>query len=279
MNSGPDPSASPSDGAHPKDDAASDSGETPLDRSTADIAIVCAHSGEVRPFLKRLDRQRKYSERGTTFRGGFLGELLRVAVITPASGFAAHRLATETLIREHRPAWVFSVGFSSGLAEEVRSGDLVVASEIVDTHGNSMPVKCSIPGRKRIHVGRLLVADSHPLESEAKQALFREHSALAVDTTSLAVAQICAETNTRFLCIRSIVDEVAESVSPQAATFVFESGSRAAGKTLGAVIQSFSRISELNAWRTRSANAADHLDRFLTGIVEQLGEKIVERRF
>ena len=36
------------------------------DRSSADIGIVCTHKGEVKPFLKRLDRLRSYSEKKMT---------------------------------------------------------------------------------------------------------------------------------------------------------------------------------------------------------------------
>ena len=128
--------------------------ETAPDRSSADIGIVCTHKGEVKPFLKRLDRLRSYAEKKMTVRGGFLGESTRIALVEADEGFASHRAATELLIAEHRPAWILSVGFSSSLSEDVQPGDIIIANEISDTHVNSLPVKCSIPARKTHSCGQ-----------------------------------------------------------------------------------------------------------------------------
>ena len=38
------------------------------------------------------------------------------------------------------------------------------------------------------------------------------------------------------------------------------------------------KISVMNAWRERTNNAAGHLDRFVTGIVEQIAESIERQR-
>ena len=47
------------------------SAEPVPDRSTADVGIVCTHKGELKAFLKRVDRQRSYTEKKITVRGGF----------------------------------------------------------------------------------------------------------------------------------------------------------------------------------------------------------------
>jgi hypothetical protein len=85
------------------------------DRSSADVGIVCTHKGEVKPFLKRVDRSEVTPNGRSTVRGGFLGETIRLAIAEAGEGFASHRAATELLINEHRPAWILSVGFSSSL--------------------------------------------------------------------------------------------------------------------------------------------------------------------
>ena len=120
------------------------SAEEPVsDRSSADIGIVCTHKGEVKTFLKRVDRQRSYTDKKITVRGGFLGEATRIAVAEAGEGFATHRAAAELLVAEHRPSWILSLGFSSSLSEDVKPGDIVIANEIADTHVNSLPVKCT----------------------------------------------------------------------------------------------------------------------------------------
>ncbi|HQX49399.1 MAG TPA: hypothetical protein PLR25_05800 [Planctomycetaceae bacterium] len=260
----------------PKKKTAAD--EPAPDRSTADIGLVFTHRGEVKPFLKRIDRQRRYAEGKILVRGGFLSETTRVVLAEADEGFAAHRAATELLISEHKPSWIISIGFSSSLSDEVQPGDIVVANEISDTHVNSLPVKCNIPARKRIHVGKLIVADSHPVTPAEKKALRDRFPGLAADTSSLAVAQVCQEHNVRFLAIRVAVDSIDEEIPEQAASMIFHPTSRALGSALGAMFKGLRKISVMNAWRERTNNAAGHLDRFVTGIVEQIAESIERQR-
>ena len=252
--------------------------ESAPDRSSADIGIVCTHNGEVKPFLKRLDRTRSYSEKKWTVRGGFLGESTRIALVEADEGFASHRAATELLITEHRPTFVLSVGFSSSLSEDVRPGDIIVANEISDTHDNSMPVKCSIPARKRIHVGKLIVADDHPVTPSEKRSLRDRCPGLATDTSSLAVAQVCKERTVRFMAIRVAVDSLDEEIPEQAASMIFHPTSRALGSALGTLFKGLRKIAIMNQWRERTNNAAGNLDRFVTGIVEQIAESIERQR-
>ena len=252
--------------------------EATPDRSSADIGIVCTHKGEVKPFLKRLDRTRSYSDRKMTVRGGFLGESTRVVLAEAGEGFAAHRAATELLLSEHRPTWILSVGFSSSLVEEVRPGDLVIANEISDTHVNSLPVKCNIPPRKRIHVGKLIVADRHPVTPTEKAALRERFPGLAADTSSLAVAQVCQERSIRFMAIRVAVDSIDEEIPEQAASMIFHPTSRALGSAIGILFKGLKKIAVMNQWRERTNNAAGNLDRFVTGIVEQIAESLERQR-
>ncbi len=249
------------------------------DRSSADIGIVCTHKGEVRTFLKRLDRQRSYTENKLSVRGGFLGELTRIAIVEAGEGFALHRAATELLISAHRPSWIISAGFSSSLAEDVRPGDIVVANEICDTHGNCLSVKCTIPPRKRIHVGKLVVTDEHPITPDEKNSLRDRFPELAADTGSLAVAQVCQEHNVRFLAIRAVVDALDEEIPEQAASMMFHPTSRALGSALGTLFKGLRKMSEMNRWRERTGVAASNLDRFVTGIVEQIAEAIERQKY
>ena len=115
--------------------------EPTFDRRSADIGIVCTHNVGIKPLLKVLDRTRKYVDETSVFRGGFLDEVIRIAIVEAGSGFAAHRAVAETLIKEHNPAWVISLGFSSALTRDVKAGDICLANEICDTHGNTLPIK------------------------------------------------------------------------------------------------------------------------------------------
>lgn len=253
-------------------------GEPVSDRSSADIGIVCTHKGELKPFLKRVDRQRSYTDRKITVRGGFIGEVTRIAIAEAGEGFASHRAATELLINEHKPSWILSVGFSSSLSEDVQPGDIVLSNEISDTHVNSLPIKCTITARKRIHVGKLIVADHHPITPTDKASLKERFPGLAVDTSSLAVAQVCQERSIRFMAIRVAVDSLNEEIPEQAASMIFHPTSRALGSALGTMFKGLRKMSEMNTWRERTNSAAGNLDRFLSGIVEQLAESIERQR-
>lgn len=244
------------------------------DRRSADVGLICVHAGEIRPLLKRLNRVRKYVDSGCVYRGGFLEESVRVASVEARTGFARHRLATETLIKEHNPAWVISVGYSSSLSPNLKSGDLVLATEICDTHGNIMPIKCPIPASRRVHQGRFVVADDHPMTAEAKQKLAESSGAICTDTVSLAAAQICQDRGTRFLAIRAILDEANESIPQQAAGLLFDANSRAIGTALATLTRGLRQAGVLFDWRKRATAAADHLDRYVAGVILRIGERL-----
>lgn len=266
--------SSQADNSQPQPQRQSGTNDPSQDKHSADVGLICVHGGEIRPLLKRLNRVRKYVENGCVYRGGFLEETVRVACVEARTGFARHRNATQTLIREHRPAWVISVGYSSGLSSDLKTGDLVMATEISDTHGNIIPVKCPIPGSRRVHKGRFVVADEHPMTPEAKQKLAESSGAICTDTVSLAAAQICQETGTRFLAIRAILDEAGEGIPQQAAGLMFDANSRAIGTALATLTRGLRQAGILYDWRKRATASSDHLDRFVAGVILRISDQL-----
>ena len=244
--------------------------ESGTDRVSADIGIVCTHQEEIQPFLKRLDRKRKYMDQGVLFRGGFLDETIRVAVVEAGPGFAVHRTAAQILIEEHQPKWTIAVGFSSGLTETLRTGDLSLANQICDTHGNSLDVKCPIPSSKRIIIGRHVVADTHPLGCEQKQHLAQSSQAIAVDTTSLAVAQVCSEQTARFLSIRAVVDAAGDDIRNEVAESIFAPTQKTGVSAFTGVLSQFRQPADVKQWQQQARQSAGNLDHFLTGVIKQL---------
>lgn len=254
------------------------SSETVTDRRAADVGIVCSHHAEVQPLVKLLDRTKKYSDNGSVFRGGFIDEVIRVAIVEAGSGFARHRHAAETLIREHQPAWLLSVGFSSALIDDLSVGDVCLANDLCDTHGNTHSVTCKIPEGKRTFVRRHVITDVHPATAEIKKALADAHDAAAADTNSLAVSQACSEHSTdthevRFLSIRTIVDLASESVPAEAVEWLFAPTAQQA-KPLGGLMGRFRKNPVLDPWKQRAAEVAPNLSRFTLGIVRQVAEKL-----
>ncbi|MEZ6128142.1 MAG: hypothetical protein R3C59_05645 [Planctomycetaceae bacterium] len=259
--------------------------EASTDKRSADIAIVCSVRTEVAPLLHKLDRVRKYVDQGAVFRGGFLDETLRIAVVEAGAGFAKHREVTQTLLAEHHPVWVLSVGFSSPLTEELKPGDVCVANEIWDTHGNSLTVKCSIPESKRVLVRKHVVADSHPRLRSERTALAESSGAIAVDTTSLAVAQACQSHEedkpaaARFLSIRGMAGAFDQDLTQQAIEAAFEPVRQKKANLIGRLKSKVKPDPEQVAWQMALDEAAVNLNRFVLGIIRQLGEKLGRSRW
>ena len=253
--------------------------ETSIDRRSAHISIVCTQQSEIEPLLSYVDRQRKYVDNGATFRGGFIDETTRVAIVEAGTGFAQHRQATLTLIAEHNPAWIISIGFSSPLTEELKQGDLSVASEICDTHGNNLELKCGLKESKRVLVRKHAVADAHPVTTAERKTLAEQTSAAAVDTTSLAVAQACqnetdAERKVRFLSIRGIVSTFDRDLPAKAVSHLFQPDSDQDGNLLSKLTGRFRKDPELTEWDDLANETAKNLNRYLLGIIRQLAPKI-----
>lgn len=253
--------------------------ESTIDRRSAHIGIVCSQPSEIDPLLSYVDRQRKYVDEGLTFRGGFIDETIRVAIVEAGAGFARHRQATQTLIAEHNPAWILAVGFSSPLTQELNQGDLSIAEEICDTHGNSRPLKCGLTESKRVLVRKHVVADRHPGTMTERQQLADVTSAAVVDTTSLAVAQVCenggeGDSAIPFLSIRGIIATMGRDLPDKAVRHLFEPEVEPQGNLLLKVKTRFRKDPELKEWNALAEETSKNLNRYLLSIIRQLAKRL-----
>lgn len=248
------------------------SGDQP-DYQHADVGIVCSLAREMGYFLDECEKVRKYTGGDFTFRGGRFGEI-RVAVVEAGMGFARARRATQSLIEGHTPDWVLSSGYSGALRDGMHVGDVVMADAICDTHGNELKVdlKMSAAGQKRLHVGRFVTSDELVRLVKHKRELAERYDAIAVDMESLAVAQVCRETGTRFLAVRAISDDLSADLPPEIVSVIGESGTFRAGATMGALWKRFGSIKDMWRLRQQTTEASVRLAKFLQGVVVQLHE-------
>ncbi|MCH2203036.1 MAG: hypothetical protein MK102_13770 [Fuerstiella sp.] len=250
-------------------------GEKTTDRSTAHVGLVCTHRLELSSLFSRLDRCRRYSDGRMRFTGGFFDTSIRVAVVEAGAGFAAHRKAADVLVTQHAPAWVVSTGFSSSLAKDVRAGDLCLADEICDTHRQCLKLNCPIPESRHAPVRTHLVTDSHPATLDQKLQWSDGTTASAVDTTSLAVAQICENLEVPCLSIRAIIDDLHEEMPESVVKALFEPESKASSHNpLSRWVSDLRQTGEEKRWFTRAKSATKHLEQFLSGVIRQLGNQL-----
>ncbi len=237
----------------------------------ADIGIVSALPIELSPFFSRCDKVKKYTGGDFVFRGGFY-DGIRVAAVEAGMGFARARRAARALVDGHSPRWLLSCGFSGALRSDIPAGSIVVANSIVDQHGQSLQIDLTMladPSR-HLFVGRLLTADELVRTVERKRQLGEEHSALAVDLESLAVAQVARETKTRCLAIRVISDDFSADLPPEILSVVGGTGSVRFGAAIGAIWKRPSAVKDMWHLREQANSAAERLANFLDGVLLQL---------
>jgi adenosylhomocysteine nucleosidase len=109
-------------------------------------------------------------------------------------------------------------GFAGALSDRFHVGDMVLAEEIVDEHGNrwqatwpeKWPEECGMP----LHRGRVLTVNRIIATSDDKHRLGEQHQACAVDMESAHFAARCTQAGVPFTCLRAISDEAATPLSP-----------------------------------------------------------------
>ncbi|MEP3479573.1 MAG: hypothetical protein ABJZ55_10025 [Fuerstiella sp.] len=260
------------------------SAERATDARSADFALICSQAAEVRPLLKHLDRQRKYVDNGFVFRGGFLDQTLRIVVVEAGFDFAGHRKATQIVINEHHPNWVMSTGFSLGLSDTVKTGDVCLANQISDLHGHSLQLDLPLEGGKRVHCGKHVVMDEPSLLPAAQQQLSDSSGADAADLASLAVAQVCQQKTgdqmaASFLAIRSGLSRRDADVTELLLEVAF---CRPKEVTKPPVMQWLAKLKPDPVRREalkRLEEASVNSNRYLLQVIRKLGEKLSGSRW
>lgn len=247
--------------------------DEPPDLAHADVGIVCALARETGYFLDECEKVRKYTGGDFTFRGGRFGEV-RIAVVEAGVGFERARRATQALIEGHTPDWVLSCGYSGALQDGMRIGDVVIANAVCDTHGHELKLDLNMTGDAKagLYVGRFVTTDEMVRLVKHKKQLAERYEAIAVDMESLAVAQVCRETGTRFMAVRAVSDDLSEDLPAEILTVLGESGTFRVGATLGAMWKRFGSVKDMWRLRQQTNEASLRLAKFLQGVVVQLHE-------
>jgi len=257
-----------------QESAEQSSSEESPDLAHADVGIVSAIPMELNPFIGQLEKRRSYSGGKFKFIGGTYEDKVKIVVVQQAVGFAKARTATQALIDAHTPDWVLSAGYSGALQPEMGIGDIIVGDSICDQHGHSIKIDMNMEANPKtgLRVGRLLTADELVLKVEKKRELGEKHKALAVDLESMAVAQVCQETATRFLAIRSLSDDMSEDLPKEILSLMGESGTVRLGAAVGAIWKRASSMKDMWQLREKAMHASRRLAAFLNMLLPKLVE-------
>jgi adenosylhomocysteine nucleosidase len=193
-----------------------DQPQTPARQRPCDVGIVFALPIQAGAMEDRLDGVLTTQAGGLKFRqGGLRGR--HIVLVQADAGFAAAAKATELLLAGHKPQWVISAGFASGLQPVVARGDFLLASEVSNELRETLAIPLHVPadeaGRKpRVHTGKLLSVDRPVRQPAEKQTLGQTQGAVAADRESFAVAEVCKREKAKFLAVRIITDAVGDEL-------------------------------------------------------------------
>src|SRR2546428_404189 len=155
------------------------------------IAILVAVKQELRPILRRANATHVVRQEHLDFHEGTLNNQ-PVALLALGVGKECARIAAEMTVKCYRPDLIISAGFGGGLQDNVRAGDIVIGTEVLDLYaddGKDVRWRCEhrlsrhdeLTGEFRSHRGRILTADEMVLRAKTKRRLGQATGALAVD--------------------------------------------------------------------------------------------------
>jgi len=246
------------------------------------IAILVAVKQELRPILRRADARHVVRQQHLDFYEGTLAGQ-PVALLALGVGKECARIAAEMTIKCYRPDLIISAGFGGGLQHDIRDGDIVLGTEVLDlyadqgkdvrwrlVHKLAPNLRLNIAnGEFRIHFGTILTTDEMVLTASNKGRLGKATGALTVDMETSAVAAVAAARDTEMLAVRCITDNRHEDL-PREFNDFFIVGQLQPSRIVAACARRPRLVADLARLGHRAKVAGQNLARFLETAVAQL---------
>jgi adenosylhomocysteine nucleosidase len=168
-----------------------------------------------------------------------------------------------------KPSLVLSWGLCGGLDPRLRSGDLILGSEVVSSEGairTDEAVTASLAqrlagARARVIVERMAASNSPVLTAAAKANLHRATGAVAVDMESLIAGRYARERGIAFAILRAVSDPADRDLPPLVLKALDSEGRIDALAVIGELIRSPGQFVELPAAARDSRAAFEALKR------------------
>jgi adenosylhomocysteine nucleosidase len=215
------------------------------------LAIIGAMHRELAPMLRGIQPRKADGVR--------FFELDTAVITIGGIGRKAAQWAAEVTVAKYGPGLMISAGIAGAVSRELKVGDVVSASIVVDVEA----------GTRYPAIGGEAVIATSSLSSVADKRMLAERwKADVVDMESAAVASVAEAARVEFMAIKCISDE-ADFVMPPLARFVDEDGRF---KTLRFAAYMSLRPTWWNSVRQLSANssiAAANLCEALKHLIKQ----------
>jgi len=153
---------------------------------------------------------------------------------------------------------LISVGLAGGLSPDMKAGEIILASTIIDEYGgefNSTFVALDFASEileengLKSRQGLLVSTEKALLDVAAKSALYEKTGALAIDMESVGVAAAAAKSGLPFFVMRVVCDEADESISNDLYECLGEGGEVKTGRLIGSCLKRPSMVAEMMGLR------------------------------
>jgi adenosylhomocysteine nucleosidase len=194
-------------------------------------------------------------------------ELKSVRIHVSGIGRNRTRLALEKIFSESnsRPC-IIAAGFCGALQPDLKVGDVVIASEVIDQSGHSWPISGKIDHLEQRKL-RLLTVNHLIATAADKKRLGEVHKADVVDMETATVAELCTARGVPFMAVRAVSDAVDTELSPQLVRLL-SGGHVSAWKAIRALVGKPSLLGEFRRLAKDTRLAARKLGEMLMKIVQ-----------
>ena len=249
------------------------------------IAILVAVKQELNPILRLADARHIIRQEHLDFYEGTLAGQ-PVALLALGVGKECARIAAEMTIKCYRPDLIISAGFGGALQDHVKTGDMVVGSEVLeltsddgkDVRWRTIPAVDQSPASAgnydgfRLHSGKILTADDLIVKAIRKARIGQATGALTVDMESSAVAAVAAAHRTRFLAVRCVTDDSHANLPCEFNDF-FVLGQLQPSRIITSIVRRPRLVLDLARMGYSARRAGNTLARFLAHAVTQFQSK------
>lgn len=218
------------------------------------IGIICAEVSEINEILILMENIIKERVNSFEFTVGILHGV-KCTVVLSGVGKVHAAMCAQTLILKYNPDFILNVGVAGGIGENVKIGDIVVASGVIqhdfDVTAFSGRKKGEISGLQivefectkwitnkilqcsqaitdlNLHTGTILTGDQFLSSSQKLYELKNEFGGIACEMEAGSIGQVCYVNKIDFGIIRSISDSANSKSTIDFKTFITDSSKNA----------------------------------------------------